>query len=61
MKPEAIKTEADYQDVLKRLEEVYDAEPGTKDGEELEVLAGLIEKYEDEHYPIETSGFGKTK
>ena len=48
-----IKTEKDYQKALKRLEVVFDARPGTKDGDELEILSVLIEKYEDDHYPIE--------
>lgn len=48
-----IKTERDYQKALKRLEVIFDARPGTKEGDELEILGLLIEKYEDEHYPIE--------
>lgn len=49
-----IKSEKDYQKALKRLEVIFDARPGTKDGDELEILGILIEKYEDEHYPIES-------
>lgn len=48
-----IKTEKDYQKALKRLEVIFDARPGSKDGDELEILGVLIEKYEDEHYPID--------
>lgn len=48
-----IKTEKDYQKALMRLEEVFDARPGTKEGDELDILGLLIERYEDEHYPIE--------
>lgn len=48
-----IKTERDYQKALKRLEVIFDARPGSKEGDELEILGVLIEKYEDEHYPIE--------
>ena len=48
-----IKTEKDYQNALNRLEKVFDAEPGTPKGDELEILALLIEKYEEKHYPIE--------
>ncbi|MEM7658127.1 MAG: helix-turn-helix domain-containing protein [Bacteroidota bacterium] len=47
-----IKTEADYQEALARLEEIFDAKLGTKEGDELEILGYLIEKYEDEQYPI---------
>lgn len=48
-----IKTEKDYNAALERLEKIFDAEPGTKQGDELELLALLIENYEDEHYPID--------
>lgn len=47
-----IKTEEECNIALKRLEVVFDAEPGSKDGEELELLALLIEEYENKHYPI---------
>lgn len=48
-----IKTKKDYQEALKRLEEIFDAPPGTAEGDELEILGLLIEKYDDEHYPID--------
>jgi HTH-type transcriptional regulator/antitoxin HigA len=48
-----IKTEKDYQKALTRLEEIFDSRPGTSEGDELDILALLIERYEDEHYPIE--------
>lgn len=48
-----IKTKKDYQIALSRLEQIFDAKPGTKEGDELEVLGILIDKYEQEHYPIE--------
>ena len=51
MKP--IKTKKDYQIALSRLEHIFDAKPGTKEGDELEVLGILIDKYEQEHYQIE--------
>ncbi|MBS1646583.1 MAG: helix-turn-helix domain-containing protein [Bacteroidetes bacterium] len=49
-----IKTEKDYQKALKRLEVIFDAIPETKEGDELEILGFLIEKYENEHYPTES-------
>ncbi len=49
----AIKTEEDYYQALKRLEEIFHASPDTKEGDEAEILSILIEKYEDKHYPIE--------
>lgn len=47
-----IKTETDYQHALERLEVIFDALPGTENGDELEVLSFLIEAYEKEHFPI---------
>ena len=47
-----IKTKKDYQSALERLEVIFDAKPGSKQGDELEVLGILIDKYEQEHYPI---------
>ena len=53
MKIKPIKTEQDYQQALERLEEIFDAKKGTKEGDELEILGILIETYENEHFPID--------
>ena len=53
MEIKPIKTDKDYQKALKRLEKIFHARPGTKEGDELDILALLIERYEEEHYPIE--------
>ena len=47
-----IKTKKDYQNALERLETIFDAKKGSAEGDELEVLGILIEKYEDEHFPV---------
>jgi len=47
-----IRSESDYEANLSRLEALIDAAPGTPEGDELEVLATLIERYENERYPI---------
>lgn len=47
-----IKTEADYQSALREIERLFGAEPDTLEGDRLEVLATLVEAYEDEHYAI---------
>jgi HTH-type transcriptional regulator/antitoxin HigA len=47
-----IKTKKDYQQALGRLEQIFDAKKNSEEGDELEVLSILIEKYEDEHFPI---------
>ena len=53
MNIKAIKTEEDYNQALQRLEEIFHAPINSIDGDEAEVLSILIEKYEDENYPIE--------
>jgi HTH-type transcriptional regulator/antitoxin HigA len=47
-----IKTEEEYFNTLKRIEEIFDAVPGTPEGDELELLSLIVGNYEDEHYPI---------
>ena len=47
-----INTEKDYEQALKRLEVIFDAKKGSAEGDELEVLGILIEKYENEWFPI---------
>jgi HTH-type transcriptional regulator/antitoxin HigA len=47
-----IKTEADYEATLARVEELWGSEPDTPEGDELEVLFTLVEAYEAKHYPI---------
>jgi HTH-type transcriptional regulator/antitoxin HigA len=48
-----IKTTADYEAALKLIDTLWDANPDTKEGDCLEVLSTLVEKYEAEHFPIE--------
>ncbi len=49
-----IKTEEDHKNSLSRVEALWDAEPGTPEGDELDVLVTLICAFEEEHFPIET-------
>ena len=53
MKPKLIKTKADYEAALKRIEEVFDAAPGTPEMDELELLSMLVEQYEEREFPID--------
>jgi HTH-type transcriptional regulator/antitoxin HigA len=53
MTHKVIKTEKDYQKALKRLEVIFDAKKGSKDGDELELLSLLIDNYEKEKFPID--------
>jgi HTH-type transcriptional regulator / antitoxin HigA len=48
-----IKTKKDYQQALERLEIIFDARKGTPAGDELEIVGILIERYENEHFPID--------
>jgi HTH-type transcriptional regulator/antitoxin HigA len=50
MKP--IKNTKDYKLALARLEEIFEAKPGTAEGDELEVLGILVINYEEKHFPI---------
>ena len=47
-----IRNDLDLQDALKRLEVVFQAEAGTPDSDEMEILVALIEAYEQKYYPI---------
>jgi HTH-type transcriptional regulator/antitoxin HigA len=49
-----IKTETEYETVLARIETLMDAAPGSAQEEELELLALLVEKYEEERFPIDS-------
>ena len=48
-----IKTVEDNKAALARIEQLWNAEPNTPEGDELEVLATLVHTFEEEHYPIE--------
>ena len=48
----SIRTEEDYKEALARIDEIFNAEKGTSEGEELDELVDLVELYEDKHYPI---------
>ena len=47
-----IRNEEDYQNALERLEIIFDAKRGTDEGDELEILSILIDRYENENFPI---------
>ena len=47
-----IRTKKDYNQALERLETIFDTKKRSPEGDELEVLSILIEKYEDEYFPI---------
>jgi len=45
--------ESDYQQALKEIEQIFDAEPNTPEYEKLDILTTLVEVYEQQNYPIE--------
>lgn len=47
-----IHTEADHEAALALIEALWDAQPGTPEHDEIEVLSILVSVYEDEHWPI---------
>jgi HTH-type transcriptional regulator/antitoxin HigA len=53
MEIKPIKTEQDYDKALDRLELIFDAKKDTPEGDELEVLGILIDRYEKENFPID--------
>jgi HTH-type transcriptional regulator/antitoxin HigA len=48
-----IRTEADYDWALKEIARYFDVQPkpGTAEGDRFDVLATLIEAYEEKHWP----------
>lgn len=53
MELKPIKTEADYREALKRVEEIFDSKLGTFESDELDILGLMVDDYENKHYPIE--------
>ena len=52
MQIQPVRTEEQYQLALQRIEELMEAEENTPEGDELDVLATLVEAYESKHFPI---------
>lgn len=50
-----IRTEQDYDTAMERVGQLWGASVGSPEGDELEVLSILVERYEQEHYPIPPS------
>jgi HTH-type transcriptional regulator/antitoxin HigA len=48
-----IKNDAEYQDTLRRVDALFEAKPGTAEGDELDVLMLLVEDYDRRtaHFP----------
>ncbi|WP_016776590.1 helix-turn-helix domain-containing protein, partial [Anaerophaga thermohalophila] len=57
MKTKILKTEQEYNEVCERIYNLINSnknaiEPDSPEGEEMELLSLLVEKYEQEHYPV---------
>jgi HTH-type transcriptional regulator / antitoxin HigA len=48
-----IRTKRDYEIALKKVEKLWGAKSGTREGDQLDVLATLIDAYEAAHYPMD--------
>jgi HTH-type transcriptional regulator/antitoxin HigA len=48
-----IRTEKEYHEALRSIEILMSAVPGTPEGDQLEVLAILVEDYERRYYPLD--------
>lgn len=55
MKPRIIKTHSDYEEALAQIDTLMDADPNpaSDEGAELELLAMLVEQFEDTHFPMD--------
>ena len=53
MEIKPIKTAADHAAALQEIDGLMCAEPGTPEGDRLDVLATLVEAYEAKHFPME--------
>ena len=47
-----IKTEQDYNESIRRIEELWGAKTDTPQGDEFDLLCTLVESYEMTHFPI---------
>ena len=53
MTPKIIKTKAEHAAALARIEEIFEAKPGTATGNELDLLTMLVERFEKVAFPID--------
>jgi hypothetical protein len=60
MRPKVIKSDAEHAAALAQLDKLMAARPapGTPKAEELELLSVLIERYEDERFPLDAGPGG---
>lgn len=47
-----IRNKKDHEKALARIEKLWDCKKNSPEGEEFEILLALVEKYEEDNYPI---------
>jgi HTH-type transcriptional regulator / antitoxin HigA len=52
MNVKPIRTEEDYEAACRRIDEIFQAESGTEEEEELDILATMVDAYEEKRFPI---------
>ncbi|MFK5895077.1 MAG: transcriptional regulator [Pseudomonadota bacterium] len=50
-----IRNEQELQEATDRIDELWESNEGSTEFDELEILCLLVDKYEDEHYPVTPS------
>lgn len=53
MEIKPIRSDIDYGRELREIDRLWGAKVGTRDGDRLEVLATLVEAYEQRHFPVD--------
>ena len=48
-----IKTKTDYEAALREIERLWGAEEGSPEGDRLDVLATLVDAFEESHFPMD--------
>lgn len=48
-----IRSQADYQTALKRLNDIFDSPAGTPESDEADILGLMVDEYEKKQFPIE--------
>ncbi|MGA7762522.1 MAG: hypothetical protein WCA59_12305 [Candidatus Binataceae bacterium] len=56
MRIKPARTKVDYERALQEIESMWGAKEGTPQGNQLDVLATLVEAYERKHFPIDPPG-----
>ena len=52
MEIKPIRTRKDYETAMKEIDRLFNAVPGTREGDRLDVLVTLVERYEEKHHRI---------